>query len=212
MGVHAYIQWAHYVCASWGEVRARVHARGHTQREREKDECVCGRCTALSPSLSRGHHRSSSRTDENKRNEWNKAGNHLLAFLFECFQVSACVVLFLANGKHSCLGRALGIPQGAQLVVFPSSEAFLVLLQPNIRFVLFLLFAGKVLQWMFLFLLLVAVTPDSSPSTAVEIKICEWTPTHQNAPSLLFIGAWKDMCVWWCIVHMFLWVYILLQA
>ncbi|KAF5216719.1 hypothetical protein ECC02_010463 [Trypanosoma cruzi] len=33
MGVHAYIQWAHYVCASWDEVRARVHARGHTQRE-----------------------------------------------------------------------------------------------------------------------------------------------------------------------------------
>ncbi|KAF5217726.1 hypothetical protein ECC02_009359 [Trypanosoma cruzi] len=28
-----YIQWAHYVCASWDEVRARVHARGHTHRE-----------------------------------------------------------------------------------------------------------------------------------------------------------------------------------
>ncbi|KAF5217048.1 hypothetical protein ECC02_010108 [Trypanosoma cruzi] len=40
MGVHAYIQWAHYVCASWGEVRARVHARGHTQRGREGRVCV----------------------------------------------------------------------------------------------------------------------------------------------------------------------------
>ncbi|ESS58960.1 hypothetical protein TCDM_12341 [Trypanosoma cruzi Dm28c] len=28
------------VCASWGEVRARVHARGHTQREREGRVCV----------------------------------------------------------------------------------------------------------------------------------------------------------------------------
>ncbi|KAF5216123.1 hypothetical protein ECC02_011139 [Trypanosoma cruzi] len=40
MGVHAYIQWAHYVCASWDEVRARVHARGHTQRVSERRVCV----------------------------------------------------------------------------------------------------------------------------------------------------------------------------
>ncbi|KAF5213802.1 nucleolar RNA helicase II [Trypanosoma cruzi] len=38
-----YIQWAHYVCASWGEVRARVHARGHTQRsERRMSVCAGG--------------------------------------------------------------------------------------------------------------------------------------------------------------------------
>ncbi|KAF5219146.1 nucleolar RNA helicase II [Trypanosoma cruzi] len=40
MGVHAYIQWAHYVCASWDEVRARVHARGHTERVSERRVCV----------------------------------------------------------------------------------------------------------------------------------------------------------------------------
>ncbi|ESS60674.1 hypothetical protein TCDM_11788 [Trypanosoma cruzi Dm28c] len=55
------------VCASWGEARTRVHARGHTHRE--KDECVCGRCTALSHSLSRGHHRSSSRTRNKKKKQ-----------------------------------------------------------------------------------------------------------------------------------------------
>ncbi|ESS60972.1 hypothetical protein TCDM_11469 [Trypanosoma cruzi Dm28c] len=69
MGVHAYIQWAHYVCASWGEVRARVHARGHTHRESVRRTSVCGRCTALSHSLSRGHHRSRSRTRNNKKKQ-----------------------------------------------------------------------------------------------------------------------------------------------
>ncbi|RNE97280.1 hypothetical protein TcG_12657 [Trypanosoma cruzi] len=59
---------------------------------------------------------------------------------------------------------------------------------------------------------LVAVAPDSSPFIAVEMKICEWTPTHQNAPSLLFIGARKGMCVGWCLAHIFLWVHIPLQA
>ncbi|RNC42870.1 hypothetical protein TcCL_NonESM07490 [Trypanosoma cruzi] len=58
----------------------------------------------------------------------------------------------------------------------------------------------------------VAVAPDSSPFIAVEMKICEWTPTHQNAPSLLFIGAWKGMSVWWCLDHIFFWVYIPLRA
>ncbi|ESS60319.1 hypothetical protein TCDM_12162 [Trypanosoma cruzi Dm28c] len=40
--------------------------QGDTHRERVKEECVCGRCTALSPSLSRGH-RSSSRTRNKKK-------------------------------------------------------------------------------------------------------------------------------------------------
>ncbi|ESS62682.1 nucleolar RNA helicase II [Trypanosoma cruzi Dm28c] len=30
------------VCASWGEVRARVHARGHTHRERRTSVCAGG--------------------------------------------------------------------------------------------------------------------------------------------------------------------------
>ncbi|KAF5213633.1 nucleolar RNA helicase II [Trypanosoma cruzi] len=48
MGVHAYIQWAHYVCASWGEVRARVHARGHTHTESERRTSVCAGGARLS--------------------------------------------------------------------------------------------------------------------------------------------------------------------
>ncbi|KAF5213904.1 hypothetical protein ECC02_013544 [Trypanosoma cruzi] len=46
-----YIQWAHYVCASWDEVRARVHARGHTQRVRERRVCV----RAVHGSLTHSH-------------------------------------------------------------------------------------------------------------------------------------------------------------
>ncbi|ESS55325.1 hypothetical protein TCDM_13208 [Trypanosoma cruzi Dm28c] len=62
------------VCASWGEVRARVHAKHtHTEEEREKDECVCGRCMALSPSLSRGH-RSSRRTRNNNKKKQKRGG------------------------------------------------------------------------------------------------------------------------------------------
>ncbi|KAF5215989.1 hypothetical protein ECC02_011272 [Trypanosoma cruzi] len=48
-----YIQWAHYVCASWDEVRARVHARGHTQRVREGRVCVRAVHGSLSPTLTR---------------------------------------------------------------------------------------------------------------------------------------------------------------
>ncbi|RNC38225.1 hypothetical protein TcCL_NonESM12547 [Trypanosoma cruzi] len=43
--------------------------QGDTHREWVKDECVCGRCTALSPSLSRGHHRSRSRTHNKKKKQ-----------------------------------------------------------------------------------------------------------------------------------------------
>ncbi|KAF5216625.1 hypothetical protein ECC02_010578 [Trypanosoma cruzi] len=53
MGVHAYIQWAHYVCASWDEVRARVHARGHTQRVGERRVCVRAVHGSLSLTLTR---------------------------------------------------------------------------------------------------------------------------------------------------------------
>ncbi|KAF5217072.1 hypothetical protein ECC02_010103 [Trypanosoma cruzi] len=53
MGVHAYIQWAHYVCASWDEVRARVHARGHTQRVSEGRVCVRAVHGSLSLTLTR---------------------------------------------------------------------------------------------------------------------------------------------------------------
>ncbi|KAF5224636.1 hypothetical protein ECC02_002275 [Trypanosoma cruzi] len=53
MGVHAYIQWAHYVCASWDEVRARVHARGHTQSERRTSVCVRAVHGSLSLTLTR---------------------------------------------------------------------------------------------------------------------------------------------------------------
>ncbi|KAF5219110.1 hypothetical protein ECC02_007965 [Trypanosoma cruzi] len=53
MGVHSYIQWAHYVCASWDGVRARVHARGHTQRVREGRVCVRAVHGSLSLTLTR---------------------------------------------------------------------------------------------------------------------------------------------------------------
>ncbi|RNE96257.1 hypothetical protein TcG_13082 [Trypanosoma cruzi] len=89
---------------------------------------------------------------------------------------------------------------------------FIVLVQPIIQFVLFLLFAGKSAAIDVFISSFVAVAPDSPPFIAVEMKICEWTPTHQNAPSLLFIAARKGMCVWWCLVHIFLWAYIPLQA
>ncbi|KAF5219589.1 hypothetical protein ECC02_007426 [Trypanosoma cruzi] len=48
-----YIQWAHYVCASWDEVRARVHARGHTQRVSEIRVCVRAVHGSLSLTLTR---------------------------------------------------------------------------------------------------------------------------------------------------------------
>ncbi|ESS60734.1 hypothetical protein TCDM_11727 [Trypanosoma cruzi Dm28c] len=41
------------VCASWGEVRARVHARGHTHRERRKSVCAGGACLSLTLTLTR---------------------------------------------------------------------------------------------------------------------------------------------------------------
>ncbi|KAF5220114.1 hypothetical protein ECC02_006910 [Trypanosoma cruzi] len=47
------IQWAHYVCASWDEVRARVHARGHTQRMSERRVCVRAVHGSLSLTLTR---------------------------------------------------------------------------------------------------------------------------------------------------------------
>ncbi|KAF5216480.1 hypothetical protein ECC02_010748 [Trypanosoma cruzi] len=48
-----YIQWAHYVCASWDEVRARVHARGHTQGVSERRVCVRAVHGSLSLTLTR---------------------------------------------------------------------------------------------------------------------------------------------------------------
>ncbi|KAF5217026.1 hypothetical protein ECC02_010152 [Trypanosoma cruzi] len=69
MGVHAYIQWAHYVCASWGEVRARVHARGHTQREREKRVCVRAVHGSLSLTLTRPPPQQQPHTQQQKAKE-----------------------------------------------------------------------------------------------------------------------------------------------
>ncbi|KAF5219313.1 hypothetical protein ECC02_007739 [Trypanosoma cruzi] len=48
-----YIQWTHYVCASWDEVRARVHARGHTQKVSEGRVCVRAVDGSLSLTLTR---------------------------------------------------------------------------------------------------------------------------------------------------------------
>ncbi|ESS60473.1 hypothetical protein TCDM_12005 [Trypanosoma cruzi Dm28c] len=43
------------------------------------------------------HHRRSCCTRKNKRKEWSKASNHL--FVFGCWQMSACVVLFLRRAN-----------------------------------------------------------------------------------------------------------------
>ncbi|ESS61931.1 hypothetical protein TCDM_10438 [Trypanosoma cruzi Dm28c] len=78
------------LCASWGEVRARVHARGHTHTEREKDECVCGRCTALSPSLSRGHHRSRTRSNKKRQKRGGGVGDRGAAVTVACICGGIC--------------------------------------------------------------------------------------------------------------------------
>ncbi|KAF5213646.1 hypothetical protein ECC02_013819 [Trypanosoma cruzi] len=64
-----YIQWAHYVCASWDEVRARVHARGHTQRVGERRVCVRAVHGALSLTLTRPPPQPQPHTP---RNRWNQ--------------------------------------------------------------------------------------------------------------------------------------------
>ncbi|KAF5214303.1 hypothetical protein ECC02_013105 [Trypanosoma cruzi] len=69
MGVHAYIQWAHYVCASWDEVRARVHARGHTQRVSERRVCVRAVHGALSLTLTRPPPQQQPHTQEEEAKE-----------------------------------------------------------------------------------------------------------------------------------------------
>ncbi|KAF5214186.1 hypothetical protein ECC02_013247 [Trypanosoma cruzi] len=72
MGVHAYIQWAHYVCASWGEVMARVHLRGHTQRVREGRVCVRAVHGSLSLTLTRPQQQQQPHTqqEEAKEGRW----------------------------------------------------------------------------------------------------------------------------------------------
>ncbi|RNC54712.1 hypothetical protein TcCL_ESM07853, partial [Trypanosoma cruzi] len=72
--------------------------------------------SAHTTSCTPGHHRSSSRTPKSKRKEWNNASNHLFAFLFGCWQMSACVLFCFAKGKPSCLDRVWGFLQDAQLL------------------------------------------------------------------------------------------------
>ncbi|ESS64446.1 hypothetical protein TCDM_07505 [Trypanosoma cruzi Dm28c] len=62
------------LCVPRGVRRRRESMQGDTHTQREKDECVCGRCMALSHSLSRGHHRSSSRTRNNNNKKQKRGG------------------------------------------------------------------------------------------------------------------------------------------
>ncbi|EKG06659.1 hypothetical protein TCSYLVIO_002230, partial [Trypanosoma cruzi] len=94
------------VCASWGEVRARVHARGHTHREREKDECVCGRCTALSHSLSRGYHRSSSTRNNKKQKRGGGVGDRGAAVIVARRRRT---IYSGGGGFYCCLRWRLGV-------------------------------------------------------------------------------------------------------
>ncbi|KAF5215432.1 hypothetical protein ECC02_011877 [Trypanosoma cruzi] len=64
-----YIQWAHYVCASWDEVRARVHARGHTQRVGERRVCVRAVHGSLSLTLTRPPPQQQPHTQEEEAKE-----------------------------------------------------------------------------------------------------------------------------------------------
>ncbi|KAF5219373.1 hypothetical protein ECC02_007610 [Trypanosoma cruzi] len=71
------------------------------------------------------HHRSSS-TRKNKRMERNNGDNHLFVFLFECWQMPACVVLFLHRANLQCLHRVLGISAGCTIIcLFSSCGCFL---------------------------------------------------------------------------------------
>ncbi|KAF5213880.1 hypothetical protein ECC02_013570 [Trypanosoma cruzi] len=63
--------------------------------------------SAHTTSCRHGHRSSSSRTRKNARRKWNKASNHLFVFLFECWQMSACVFLFCGGQTFmpgSCVG------------------------------------------------------------------------------------------------------------
>ncbi|KAF5215773.1 hypothetical protein ECC02_011504 [Trypanosoma cruzi] len=80
--------------------------------------------SAHTTSCRHGHRSSSSRTRKNARRKWNKASNHLFVFLFECWQMSACVVLFLRRANLHAWVVCWGFLQGAQLC-FSSCECFL---------------------------------------------------------------------------------------
>ncbi|ESS55432.1 hypothetical protein TCDM_13100 [Trypanosoma cruzi Dm28c] len=57
---------------AWDDQRTHTliaPVKQNTHTEGEKEECVCGRCTALSHSLSRGHHRSSSHNNKKQKRE-----------------------------------------------------------------------------------------------------------------------------------------------
>ncbi|EKG00111.1 hypothetical protein TCSYLVIO_008961 [Trypanosoma cruzi] len=73
--------------------------------------------SAHTTSCRHGHHRS--RTRKNKRNEWNNVINHLFVFRFECWQMPACVVLFLRRANLHAWVVCWGFLQGTQLFIFP---------------------------------------------------------------------------------------------
>ncbi|KAF5216260.1 hypothetical protein ECC02_010994 [Trypanosoma cruzi] len=97
MGVHAYIQWAHYVCASWDEVRARVHARGHTQRVSERRVCVRAVHGALSLTLTRPPPQQQPHTQQQEAKEGRWCGRlrcwRHCRQAFECLRCSSYSVL-----------------------------------------------------------------------------------------------------------------------
>ncbi|ESS63064.1 hypothetical protein TCDM_09187 [Trypanosoma cruzi Dm28c] len=94
-----------------------VHGK-RSQYSSEKSSVALGRrsYSAHTTSCRPGNHRSNSHTRKNKRKEWNNVINHLFLFLFECWQISACVFRFVfSEGKPSCLSRVLGISAGCTI-------------------------------------------------------------------------------------------------
>ncbi|KAF5214680.1 hypothetical protein ECC02_011149 [Trypanosoma cruzi] len=63
--------------------------------------------SAHTTSCRHSHHRSSS-TTKNARREWNNASNHLFVFLFECWQMSACVLFCLCGRQTFMPGSCVG--------------------------------------------------------------------------------------------------------
>ncbi|KAF5213794.1 hypothetical protein ECC02_013667 [Trypanosoma cruzi] len=123
-----YIQWAHYVCASWGEVRARVHARGHTQRGSEGRVCVRAVHGALSLTLTRPPPQLQPHTqqEEAKKGRW--CGR--LRCCCRCRQVSPYLLfelLLLLLGLHLVLNLPV-VVSVLQLVFLPALPLLSLLL------------------------------------------------------------------------------------
>ncbi|KAF5214904.1 hypothetical protein ECC02_012459 [Trypanosoma cruzi] len=106
-----YIQWAHYVCASWGEVRARVHARGHTQRVSEGRVCVRAVHGSLSLTLTRPPPQPHTQQQEEEAKEGRWCGVSRCCchcFVYSSYQLCWRLLSLLLYLPQSLLSLCLG--------------------------------------------------------------------------------------------------------